>query len=79
MSRNELIAILRICGLVFVRFLLVGVVFSVAALVISLFQSGVRAAYLRYLSAGTLLVLAVVGLFRSGWIFVSYYVKRPKE
>jgi hypothetical protein len=68
-----------VCGVVFIRFFLVGTVFSFSTLGISFFQSGVRAEYLRYFSIIPVLILATLGLFRAGLVLAMYYLRSPRD
>ena len=79
LSRSELSMLLKICGITFMKFLSVGVIFSLAILGISVFQGGQRAAYLRYLSIAPILVLGTIGLVQAGIVLGTYLMRRPKE
>jgi len=62
--------LLRMCLFAFLQFFVGGLILAAGVFSVSIFQTGMRAEYTRYVSLGPLLVLSAVGLVRAIWIFV---------
>ena len=67
---------LRIYLLTLLQYLVPGAGLAALALVVSLFQTGMRAEYTRLVALGAFLVMFVVALLRVLWLFVASRLDR---
>ena len=63
--------LLRLSFVEFFSFFVGGLIIAAGVLAVSLFQTGMRAEYTRFISLAPLLVLSAVGLLRAVWHFFA--------